>query len=108
MEIKFLSIKKIESNPDVSRNSYEAAKRMWKDVKVDYITSRHIGFTATDKLYNTKHSIIYFSERKFPKSWNCDCRWHTLKGKFCKHILAVFLRLNKDPFFLKTIKKTPL
>ncbi len=108
MEIKFLSTKSIESNKDIGKSSYDSAKRMWKDVKVDYITAKHIGFTCVDKLYGTTHSVIYFSERKFPESWNCDCRWHTIKEKFCKHILAVFLRLNNDDNFLKTIKKTPL
>lgn len=108
MEIKFLSLKTIESDKDISKNSYNSAKRLWKDVKVDYITPKHIGFTCIDKAYGTTHSIIYFSEKKFPESWNCDCSWHSIKGSFCKHILAVFVRLNEDENFLRTIKKIPL
>ena len=108
VEIKFLSKKSIESSKEISKTSLDAAKRIYKDVKVDYITTKHIGFTCEDRLYGTKHSVIYFSERGFPESWNCDCKWYTLKEKFCKHILAVFLRLNLDENFLKTIKKTPL
>ncbi|MFX0101827.1 MAG: SWIM zinc finger family protein [Candidatus Hodarchaeota archaeon] len=42
------------------------------------------------------YRIIYYSEKKFPKSWNCDCKWFSLKQKFCKHILAIFLRLIYD------------
>jgi len=108
MEIKFPSLKKIESDKNISKNSYNSAKRLWKNVKVDYITSKHIGFTCIDNVYKTKHSIIYFSEKKFPESWNCDCSWHSIKGSFCKHILAVFIRLNEDKNFLKTLKKTML
>lgn len=96
MEIKFFSIKKLDK--EVNR-SYINARKVWKNVKVDYITSKHIGFTVLG------HSVIYFSERKFPKSWNCDCPWYSIKGKFCKHILAVFIRLNKDKNFLKKFKK---
>ncbi len=108
MDIQFLSIESIESNKEISKNSYSSAKRMWEDVKVDYITIKHIGFTCIDKTYDTTHSVIYFSEKKFPESWNCDCHWHSIKRGFCKHILAVFIRLNKDKNFLKKFKKTPL
>lgn len=108
MDIKFLSVESMKSSKDINKNSYNSAKRLWKDIKVDYITAKHIGFTCEDKAYNTKHSIIYFDEKDFPESWNCDCKWHSIKGGFCKHILAIFLRLNEDKKFLKTIKKTPL
>ena len=108
MDIKFLTSKKIESDPKISKNSYTSAKRMYEDVKVDYVTSKHIGFTSVDKNYGTMHSVIYFSEKKFPDSWNCDCHWFTLKRIYCKHILSVFVRLEKDEVFLKKFKKTKL
>lgn len=105
MEVTFDSLEKIESKKSINKNSYDSAKRLWKEVKVDYITSKHIGFTCEDKAYNTSHSVIFFSEKKAEDAWNCDCHWHSIKKGLCKHILAVFIRLNKDETFLKTLKK---
>ena len=98
----------MKDDEKISKNILSSGRRIYKEVSVDYITTKHIGFTSKDKLYNTKHSVIYFSEKKFPNSWNCDCHWHSIKKGFCKHILAVFIRLNKDENFLKKIKKTNL
>ncbi|MCD6547470.1 MAG: hypothetical protein J7K22_02870 [Nanoarchaeota archaeon] len=93
---------------NISRNRLLHARRISKFVKVDYITPRHIGFTVTDPYYKTKHSVIYFSEKEFPKSWNCDCHWHSIKSGLCKHILSVFIRLEEDSNFLKRFKKEKL
>ncbi len=108
MDIEFFSIKKIKESKEISKNRIESALRIYKDISVDYITPKHIGFTSIDKLHNTKHSIIYFSEKEFPNSWNCDCHWHSIKKGLCKHILAVYLRLNKDKKFLKKFNKISL
>jgi hypothetical protein len=108
MDIKFFSVKKIESDNTIGKDSYSSAKRLFEGIKVDYITTKHIGFTCEDKVYNSKHSVIYFSEKEFPNSWNCDCHWHSIKNGFCKHILSVFLRLNQDENFLKKFRKTCL
>lgn len=105
MEITFSSLEKIKSDKTINKASYDSAKRLWKDVKVDYITTKHVGFTCVDKAYNTSHSVIFFSEKKPDEAWNCDCHLYSIKKKLCKHILAVFIRLNKDESFLKTIKK---
>lgn len=102
MKIKFYSYEDIEK---IRSSSVLSAKRIAPDVNVDYITAKHIGFSVFDKKYNTKHSVIYFSEKEFPKSWNCDCKWSSIKKGFCKHILAVFLRLNEDEKFLKNFQK---
>lgn len=108
MELKFFSINEIKKGKNILKGSVESARRIYKDVSVDYITPKHVGFTSLDKLHDTKHSIIYFSEKEFPNSWNCDCHLHSIKKIFCKHILAVFIRLNKDQTFLKKFKKTSL
>ncbi len=84
------------------------SKRIWKDVKIDYVGSRHIGFIVEDKILGTRHSVIYLSEKEFPKCWNCDCEWFSIKGTYCKHILAVniFLQRMKDvlPFEIELVK----
>ncbi len=88
-----------------SKGSFLSARRLWNDLKVDYITSKHISFSVLDKVIDSTRSVIYFSEKEFPKSWNCECKWFSIKNKFCKHILAVFLRLEKDEKFLKKFEK---
>jgi hypothetical protein len=102
MMIQFYPSEEIEK---IRSTSVWSGKRIAPDVKVDYVTSKHIGFSCYDPKFNTVHSVIYFSEKKFPNSWNCDCKWHSLKNKFCKHILAVFFRLNEDQNFLKKFQK---
>ena len=42
-----------------------SAKRIWDNIKIDYVTKKHIGFTVEDKITNTKHSVIYLSEKSF-------------------------------------------
>jgi hypothetical protein len=106
MKIRVLSVNNMEELKDgIKRGSLNAAKDIFSDVNVDYITSKHIGFTSKDKMYNTAHSVIYFSEKDFKNAWNCDCKWFSIKNLFCKHILAVFLRLNNDKNFLKKFEK---
>lgn len=101
-----MSVKSMEDlKYDIKKGSLLAAKRIAGDIKVDYLTPKHIGFTSKDDQYNTVHSVIYFSERDFKDSWNCDCKWFSIKNLFCKHILGVFLRLNNDQNFLKKFEK---
>ena len=97
-----------ELKNNIKKGSLVAAKRIFNDIKVDYLTPKHIGFTCKDKIFDTTHSVIYFSEKEFKKSWNCDCHWFSIKHVFCKHILSVFLRLNEDKLFLKKFKKERL
>ena len=89
-----------------------SAKRIWNNIKIDYTTKKHIGFTVEDKIVNTKHSVIYLSEKKFPDCWNCDCQWYSIRKKYCKHILAVniFLQRMKDilPFEVEFVNKQEL
>ena len=82
MKVRYIPLKFLEKSHEISRTSLESAKRIYKDVKVDYITAKHIGFTCYDVKYDTTHSVIYFSERNFPESWNCDCKWHTHSCSF--------------------------
>ena len=91
---------------DIKKGSLLASNRIFYNVKVDYITAKHIGFTCKDDAFNTSHSVIYFSEKKdFKDMWSCDCKWFSLKHIFCKHVLGVFRRLNNDPSFLKKFEK---
>jgi hypothetical protein len=105
MKILVASEKNMEELRNNTKGSLESAKRIWESVKVDYLTAKHIGFTCRDPRYDVSHSIIYYSERKFKRAWNCDCKWFSLKDKFCKHILAVFFRALKDRLFLKNFEK---
>lgn len=105
MIIKIASEKSMSEFKKNTSGSFDSGKRMIDDVKVDYITAKHIGFSCCDYKYKTCHSVIYYSERPFEKAWNCDCKWFSLKEKFCGHILAVFLRLLKDEKFLKKFEK---
>jgi len=105
MIIKIASEPSIEALKNNTRGSIDSAKRMLDQVNVDYITAKHIGFSCSDYKYKTVHSVIYYSERPFEKAWNCDCKWFSLKEKFCGHILAVFLRILKDEKFLKKFEK---
>lgn len=105
MKIMFASKKSMEDPEKVSQTSLDSARIIYPDVKVDYVTAKHIGFTCKDKRYDTKRSVIYYGERKFEDSWNCDCQWFSLKAKYCKHILAVFQRILKDSLFLKKFEK---
>jgi len=102
MKIKFYSLSEIEK---IRSSSVLEGKRISPDINIDYITSKHVGFSCFDKKLDTKHSVIYFSEKKFPDSWLCDCKWSSLKKGLCKHILSVFFRLNQDENFLKNIEK---
>lgn len=90
---------------ELHTTSVASGVRIAYDVNVDYVTAKHIGFSCFDKKFDTKHSVIYFSEREFPDSWSCDCKWFSVKRGFCKHILAVFFRLNQDEKFLKKFPK---
>lgn len=106
MKINIMSIKDIEELKHNTKGSSNSAKRIWPNVKVDYLTGKHIGFTSKDPKYHNSHSVIYYSERKpLQKAWNCDCKWFSLKQKFCKHILSVFLRIHNDEKFLKKFEK---
>ncbi|MDD5181952.1 MAG: SWIM zinc finger family protein [Candidatus Nanoarchaeia archaeon] len=105
MIIKIASEKSIEALKHNTHGSIDSGKRMINEVNVDYITAKHIGFSCRDYKYKTNHSVIYYSERPLEKAWNCDCKWSSLKEKFCGHILAVFLRLLTDEKFLKKFKK---
>jgi SWIM zinc finger len=109
MKIRVLSVDSMETlKGGIRKGSLNSAKGIFKDVNVEYITPKHIGFTLKDAVYNTSHSVIYFSEKDFKNAWNCDCKWFSVKNLFCKHILAVFLRLNNDENFLKKFEKEKL
>ncbi len=85
-----------------------AARRIWRQVKVDYVGAKHVGFKVYDPIKKTEHSVIYYSEKKFPNNWSCDCKWFSIKGKYCKHILAVhiFVQRMEDilPFEVMFVK----
>lgn len=59
----------------------EKAKRIVqeKKIKVDMENDKRIYFTADN------HSIYY---DKTTVTWNCDCRYYSIKQKTCSHILA--------------------
>lgn len=105
MKIIILSEKEIEESKNNTKGSMISARRIWPNVKVDYLTGKHIGFTCADPKFDNQHSVIYYSERPIERAWNCDCKWFSLKQKFCKHILAVFLRIQNDQSFLKKFEK---
>lgn len=52
-------------------------------VRKELETSKRIHF----KVEGTKepHSVIFDKETN---EWNCDCRWGSLKGRKCSHIIA--------------------
>ncbi len=70
---------------------YKKALGLVDKVKLDYITSKHISFSVDN---NEVHSVIYFRERKEDR-WQCDCKWFSLHGTNCSHILAVNIAIMK-------------
>ncbi|HDQ59694.1 MAG TPA: SWIM zinc finger family protein [Candidatus Woesearchaeota archaeon] len=103
--LRYFSEEKLKRS-NVARGSILSAERVWKNVKVDYVTGQHIAFTCSDPLFDTSRSVLYFGERPFRNAWSCDCTWFSMKHKFCKHIIGVFYRLNRDPNFLSSLEKT--
>ncbi len=89
-------------------DSIISSRRIWRQVKIDYVGAKHVGFLVYDPLKKTEHSVIYYSEKKFPDNWSCDCKWFSMKGVYCKHILAVhiFLQRMRDilPFEVELVK----
>lgn len=87
--------------------SIARAKRIMNNVFLEYKTLRHIGFRVLDFERNSIHSVIYMSEKKKPSDWQCDCTWYSTQsiktGKYCAHILAIHLKLNKDKEFMKMV-----
>ncbi len=69
-------------------------------VKKDYDTGRHTSFVVSDEATGRKHTVIFKTEIPPPLDWSCDCEWYASKtlysGKYCAHILAVNLLLNKE------------
>jgi hypothetical protein len=69
----------------VSEAVKRKAKELYAEGKIikDLETEKRIHF----KVMGTKdmHSVIF---KKDEKEWECDCKYSTLKGKECSHILA--------------------
>jgi hypothetical protein len=103
MKVRVFSDELIEKTNGIPRGSILSAKRILNNINIDYVTGKHIGFTCMDPRFNISHSVIYFSEKRFKDAWNCDCKWFSLKRRFCKHILGVFIRVNSDKSFLRDV-----
>ncbi|MCD6403303.1 MAG: SWIM zinc finger family protein [Candidatus Aenigmarchaeota archaeon] len=60
-----------------------------KKVKVDLITPRRIYFKVEGE--TEEHSVVYDRELN---EWSCDCKYWSLKFKWCSHIYACWLWLR--------------
>ncbi len=67
------------------------ARRILREgkIKIDFETETKIYFKVFSK---EEHSVIY---DKIKKSFNCDCKWFSLKARECSHILAAKMYLEK-------------
>jgi hypothetical protein len=93
--MRFLSEEEIEK-AEFARSSKERSKNL--RVKLDYRGAKNVGFKVEDRESGTVRNVIYHSEMKEPQDWSCNCNWHATRGtfgKYCAHILAVHLFLNK-------------
>lgn len=63
---------------------YLKARRLVKEnrVRLDFETSKRIYFTVYSR---EVHSVIY---EKNEKKFFCDCKYFSVKGRECSHILA--------------------
>lgn len=66
------------------KDIYKKAKRLVKEnrVRLDFETGKRIYFTVYSR---EVHSVIY---EKSEKKYICDCKYFSVKGKECSHILA--------------------
>jgi hypothetical protein len=96
--MRVLSIEEIERG-GFARGSIKRARRLWRNISIDYQSERRVAFTVWDREKGSKHSVIYNSVKREPADWSCDCKWYSTQGigsgKYCAHILAVHLFLNK-------------
>jgi hypothetical protein len=80
------------------KKRFERAKKLKRGVKHDYTSKKSSAFTVG----KNKHSVMYKHDKK---SWSCDCKWNSMRGTFCSHILAVNLFLNEHKKIMEKVKK---
>jgi hypothetical protein len=93
--MRFLSEEEIEQ-AEFAWSSKRRAKKL--RVKLDYRGAKNVGFEVRDPETDTVRHVIYHSEMREPQDWSCNCKWHATRGtfgKYCAHILAVHLFLNR-------------
>lgn len=70
---------------EVSKSIEKKARQLFEEGKIikDFETDKRVHF----KVMGTEeiHSVIF---KKDVDEWQCDCKYSTLKGKECSHILA--------------------
>jgi len=75
----------------VSEEVKRKAKQLFEEGKIikDLETDKRIHF----KVMGTKdmHSVIF---KKDANEWECDCKYSTIKGKECSHIIACKLMVG--------------
>ncbi len=73
------------------RNVEIKARKLLKEGKVrkDFENEKRIYFTVYSR---EAHSVIYEKEKK---KFLCDCKYFSVKGKECSHIIACKLFLKK-------------
>ena len=85
-------------------------KKLWKKikarrlvregkVKIDFENEARIHFSV---IGNETHYVIY---DKIKDSYTCDCKWFSLKGKECSHILAAKMYLELKRQSAKNVEK---
>jgi len=70
---------------EVRKKSYLLFKE--GKVRKEVETDKRIHFRVEGE--TDTHSVIFDKEKN---SWFCDCRWSSLKGSICSHILAAKLK----------------
>ncbi len=70
------------------------------EIKLDYITLKHISFIVKNKKSGKEYNVIYKSEVKGFNCWLCDCEWYSINAlrlkKYCKHIIACMLYVKNS------------
>ena len=76
---------------DVSKKIEKKGSELFKTgkVKKEVETDKRIHFKVQGE--TEVHSVIFDKEKN---EFSCDCKYSTLKGKECSHILAAKLILN--------------
>ncbi len=76
---------------NISKKTKEKASLLLKEGKVikEVETDKRIHFKVISK---ETHSVIFDKEKN---TWECDCKWGSLREKHCSHILACNLFLER-------------
>lgn len=85
---------------DFDSNSFLRAQEITKhrldtDIERDGVDDYHWKVKSqSNRIEGFTYWNVYFSFQK--NKWECDCPSAWRSGKYCKHVLSVIIKLNKE------------